>query len=353
MTSTDTADLEIPALRTEFRALQGAYVDATRRLKEIADFLRHASYESTDPEVLALYLEVLHTLGSDNYTHLDLAALARRHRMRDLPNVDSFWRQIVLRRRKKQLGSVPEKRLGIDKKLDTDFVQRLGIRTVTTHFRGPFSSLPLLDIPLVIKPTKSSGSRGAFYVYPDKLFSISRSITVSSWADLQALAREELELTDLDSIEWEVQSLVELEGLPAPDLKFYAFYGEIGTVLEASRYPEGVYAYFDASLKPIDFRLDQKPHFEDIDKTSVRRGLLTEDKMARVRDLSLSIPVPFMRIDFLHSDDDLVFCEFSSAPGMSHCLTPEHDERLGKLYAEAEVRLINDLLDGKSFCAAR
>ncbi|WP_193315398.1 ATP-grasp fold amidoligase family protein [Nostocoides sp. F2B08] len=248
---------------------------------------------------------------------------------------------------------MPEKKLGIDKTLDTEFARTRGMSTITTHFRGPFGSLPRLSVPCVIKLTTSSGTRGAFYVYPDRLFSISRSVSVSTWADLQALAQEELESTDLDSVEWEVQALVELEGLPAPDLKFYAFYGEIGTVLEASRFPESVYAYFDGSLNPIDFRLDHKPHFEDIDRTSVRRGLLTEEKMARVRELSLSIPVPFMRMDFLHSDDDLVFCEFSAAPGMSHCLTPEHDERLGRLYAEAEVRLVNDLLAGKSFGSAR
>ncbi|KAB7741961.1 hypothetical protein GA707_17365 [Nostocoides sp. F2B08] len=73
MTIAQVADQDVAVLRTEYHALHEEYVDTTRRLKEIADLLRHTSYESTEPEVLALYLEVLKTLGSHNYTHLDLA----------------------------------------------------------------------------------------------------------------------------------------------------------------------------------------------------------------------------------------------------------------------------------------
>ncbi|WP_087004355.1 ATP-grasp fold amidoligase family protein [Brevibacterium yomogidense] len=339
----------LESLRDRVGELRERSSQISDELRLLVDSLRVKSMRSDDPEALALYLEALDLTGVDDLTHQDLVAVARHHRLKMIPHSDSFWRSIVVRRRKKQLGRVPEKRLGLNKQKDERFATLTGVSTVDTLFRGKFSDIPRDNFPSVLKPVISSGSRGAFYIFEDGIFSIAGTRPVESWSELEAVARREV--GDPESTEWELQRLVTWQGRPAPDLKFYCFYGEIGTVLEVTRHPSLHYAYFDGGLKPIAFRSDVKPKFDDLSSTSVLTGGLDEAKLDIVRRYSAEIPVPFMRIDFLNSDRDLVFCEFSSAPGLSHSLHPEHDARLGEMYHRAEMRLTDDLLAGKRFDA--
>lgn len=341
--------VDTTALREELDVVQTRFADSKRELRKVAEALRLSARETMRADVVELYTESLQALGINDMTHLDLVTVARTLRMRTIPNADSFWRAIVERRRKEQLGNVPEKRLGINKERDEAFARRVGVTTVRTLHQGPFSTTPRTSSPTVLKPVKSSGSRGAFYVSDKYLFSIADSRTVADWDELEQLARKQLRIKDLDDVKWQSQELVTLHEKPAPDLKFYCFYGEIGAVLEAHRYPSPRYAYFDGLLRPINFRVDAKSGFSDMSETSISKGDIDDRKVDIARRLSQEIPAPFMRIDFLGADEDLVFCEFSSAPGMSHLLMPEHDRRLGILYHEAELRLIDDLLAGKQF----
>lgn len=244
---------------------------------------------------------------------------------------------------------MPEKRLGLQKIQDQRFARSAGIPTVETLFRGELGDVPRDKFPAVLKPVVSSGSKGAFYIFEDHAFSIAGTRRLNSWQELQHVARQEMGQTAFDGAEWELQVLVTWQGQPAPDLKFYSFYGEIGAVLEVARHPRQQYAYFDGDLNPIDFRSDRESGFDPGAMTSISQGGLSERKLETARKLSLEIPVPFMRIDFLNSEDSLVFCEFSAAPGMSHALLREHDMRLGRMYHEAEIRLTNDFLRGKAF----
>jgi hypothetical protein len=66
--------------------------------------------------------------------------------------------------------------------------------------------------------------------------------------------------------------------------------------------------------------------------------------------ISLEIPLPFMRIDFLRSaDGNLIFCEFTPRPGDFEKLNAGTDARLGREYSAAFARLYDDVLNGKSF----
>lgn len=349
MAQDQQADVE--ELRTQLQRLQKDCVESRSRLREFAEELRKSAALVNDEAVASVYLDALESMDARDMTHPDVATITRMLGLKMIPNADSYWHSILTRRRKKQLGTVPEKYLGLNKQCDEAFAHALGVPTVKTLFRGKFNEVPRGEFPTVIKPVRSSESRGAFYLFEDKMFSIANSRSVANWDELERLGKQQMRVEDLDELDWELQELVTLENEPAPDFKFYCFYGEIGTVLEVARHPVQGYAYFDGDLRPIQFRADERPAFADLSEASIPNGGLSDAKLEIVKRLSLEIPVPFMRIDFLGGDEDIVFCEFSSAPGMSHALTKEHDRRLGEMYHEAEIRLVNDLLQGKTFNA--
>lgn len=323
---------------------------ALRAYREAVDELRRHAGDSQEDHLA--YERALEALFVDELTHPDLIAIAREAR-RPLVHADSFWRSLVVRRRKKQLGVIPEKHLGISKDKDRRFVELLGVRTPADLFTGAFDDIPSdLRENVVVKPVQASESMGAFYVFaPDDIFSIADSRRLTSWDALARAAAEQLGV-EPRQVPWQVQQLVfGVDGQPARDVKFYAFYGHIGLILEASRFPIPEYAYFDEHLQEAACGKEHQPRFLDPSRTTVNRGTLVPQKLDLVRRVSEAIPVPFMRIDFLDTPSGLTFVEFSSAPGMSHTLSDEYDQRLGRYYHEAEIRLVDDLLAGKRFTA--
>lgn len=328
-------------------SLRKAQEELHQEMRALADEAGGLTPEQGGQDI-ARYLALLELMGNRRVTHGDVTRVARNLRM-DLEFSDSFWEKILQRRRKKQLGRVPEKHLGIDKQNDIEFVKSLGCRTVQKSHRGTLSSLPKDVAGTVVKPLQSSDSRGVFYVLDEGVFSVSESAYLPSAADLEARAADQVLPKAVDSMEWELQELVTLDGKPAPDVKFYTFYGEVGVILEVTRFPELSYSYFDESGKRIDLRPGQKPESSALEHTTLSRDSEGRPTFDEAREISLAIPVPFMRIDFLNSDEGLVFVEFSSAPGDSHALVREHDARLGRMHSLAEMRVIGDLLKGKSF----
>lgn len=309
---------------------------------------RRAGESDRDAE---LYLRAINASSIDELTHLDLVTVGRTMKA-DLDAADSFFRAIVVRRRKKQLGPVPERYLGISKEFDQLFAAELGIRRPEVLFTGPLSDVPAhVRVNTMIKPIKSSGSKGAFYLFDtDRIRSIQNSVTLSSWSAMIESIEATLGPEYLRDQAWQVQELV-YEGADAParDLKFYAFYGEIGLIQEVSRHESPRYQYFDADGTIADCGRTHEPRFADDAATITNRGGVPDHRLDEVRALSREIPAPFMRIDYLNGNDGLVFLEMSSAPGMAHTLSDDYDRRLGRMYSAAEVRLTNDLLDGKQF----
>lgn len=204
-----------------------------------------------------------------------------------------------------------------------------------------------------IKPTQSSGAKGAFYLFPDGgIFSVFSGQQLNSWEDLVDAARDQLKPNAPCEQTWECQELVlGPDGRPGRDMKFFMFYGEIGLIQEVSRHPKKEYEFFDEDGTVADCGRDRsyEPPFENPKDTTTDKGALSEEKLELVRRFSRELPVPFMRIDFLNGRDDLQFLEFSSAPGMAHTFNLEYDRKLGRMYNEAMIRLTNDLLDGKDF----
>ena len=76
---------------------------------------------------------------------------------------------------------------------------------------------------------------------------------------------------------------------------------------------------------------------------------VTEQEIVLAKQISLEIPAPFMRIDFLRGERGLVLNEFTPRPGVIGYFNEKRDSLYGRMYHEADSRLLNDLLSGKRF----
>lgn len=321
------------------------YVEFRRLVEHLR---RKAGRSARDRELYELGVSYL---GVDELTHLDLVTIAKTNKA-PIEHADSFFRNIVVRRRKKQLGRVPERLLGIGKDMDQLFAEVLGARMPETYYSGAFGGIPQdLKTNVLIKPLISSGSKGAYYIFDEtNIHSIQHSNTLASWDELSQAIVDQFGADSLDGFTWQVQELIyEDDGQPARDMKFYAFYGKVGLIQEVARHPTKQYEYFNEDFTLAECGRDHEPRFLDHSQTVTDKGGLSSEKMKTVEWLSEQIPAPFMRIDFVNAQSELVFLEFSSAPGMAHTLTESYDRLLGRYYNEAEIRLVRDLLDGKRF----
>ncbi|MCT1429358.1 hypothetical protein M3G50_01060 [Brachybacterium muris] len=317
-----------------------------RQRRVVRDIQRLAAELRELPDSTETYLEAISLLQPGQITQQDQIAVARTLK-KPLPNADSFWTSLLERRRRKQLGFVPEKHLGVNKTSDLSFARALGVPAVNTRFTGHWEEIPRDPIPGCIKPVKSSDSRGVFYILPGGVRSVFSSVGCEDWDEVERLASEQLG-THPAEVEWELQDLVTWRGNPGPDLKFYSFYGEIGAVVEVSRHDTPQYAYFDNRLKHVRFTREDRPFMKDLSGSMTAAGLM-EKHLEEVQEFSRKIPVPYLRIDYIGSDDGLVFCEFSSAPGQADMIDAKNQSRLGTMYHQAEIRLLCDLLNGKTF----
>jgi hypothetical protein len=75
----------------------------------------------------------------------------------------------------------------------------------------------------------------------------------------------------------------------------------------------------------------------------------TPEMLETAERISAEIPAPFLRIDFHSTGSELVFCEFTPTSGSIWSYGRETDQFLGECYLDAEARLLDDLLKGKSF----
>jgi hypothetical protein len=324
--------------------------DATGRYRKLVEHLRLRSL-SMDVEDREIYTTALAHIPVDELTHFDVTTLAGTHR-EPIRHAESFFRKIVERRRKKQLGLVPEKYIGLDKVRDQVLADMFGLTMPEVYHTGT-----LLDIPgdlrtnILAKPTNSRDSRGAYCIFtPADIFSIEHSRSLRSWDEMLDDVAAGLGPDAANQAVWQVQQLIlEAEGQAARDFKFHTFYGEIGLILESKRHPTKQYAYFDEDGTLADVGRTHYPRFGDDDKTVFDKGGVTEEMLDRIRWLSRQLPVPYMRMDFVYTPEALFFVEFCSAPGSSHTWSDERDRSFGERYLRAELRLIQDLLAGKPF----
>ncbi|WP_022872423.1 ATP-grasp fold amidoligase family protein [Nesterenkonia alba] len=262
----------------------------------------------------------------------------------------SFMGHIVAKTEVARLGGRLPARSLTDKQPGFEFIDTLGMRRPATDgVSRPFAEVEITP-GTVIKPARGSGSKGCYLVFDtDEIFHAKDGKKFTTREDLQthayAILRDRSSATSAKKDEWTTEELILSDRetrAPAIDLKFWSFYGEIAFVSEINRYPETRWDFWS----PEGERIEAPGGW----KVTRHEGLgFTPEDLEIAKKISLAIPYPFMRIDMLRGDGELVFGEFTPRPGSSNVLTPEWDRRMGEMWGLAENRIQQDLLAGKEF----
>ncbi len=302
--------------------------------------------------------EKIHILSSKN-RRLD-AALSAAEKLVQPAEADapSFARHVYADRRiNAHLGrrNVPDRGHQIARKLKSySFAQSHGVRipTLLGLWANP-ADIPWDQLPdqFVLKSHTGAASRGVFPL---------RRVDKNRWS---VVTRDEpMEPTEIVA---KLSGLIrdgriggpifgqELIGagrdnaLPA-EIRVFGFYGEVGMANVLRRAMHGS----NAGTRSTRYLEDGSPgprhhlHFQP-DDTDPPGSFETAVEIGR--HLSAHIPRPFVRIDFLDDDGDVVFGELTPRPGGSNYFGPEDDARLGELWERAEARVLNDVIDGSDY----
>lgn len=257
----------------------------------------------------------------------------------------SFRASLNMRMRQKQLvDSLPEWLLD-DKRTAYEFLEVLGVRipwTSSETYRA--EELPRKKMS-VIKPTDGAGSRGVYLIYEsDDIIDVKQSKQINSWDTLLNRMKKDILMGWVRQNDWFIEELIlenEKEKKPGRDIKFYCFYGKVGLILEITRFPERKHCWWTADGK----RIRTGKYEEELYKGDG----VTQEELELASSISLKIPAPFVRIDFLRSENGLVFGEFTPKPGNYDEFNDEIDQLLGDFFVDAQGRLLNDLLNEKKF----
>lgn len=228
------------------------------------------------------------------------------------------------------------------------FADELGLRRPETDLKSyAFDQLPL-KAPAVIKPRRGTGSLGCYLVYSTReIVHVRDGARFQSWEQLSDHAATLMNPRKGRPLpnRWLIEELI-LEDrdqrVPARDLKFFCFYGEVLFSLEVRR-SMGRAEYSFATVEGDEIR----PGSWDYDY--FQGAGVEEAYLELARAMSRQIPHPFMRVDMLKSHDGPVIGELTPRPGQYDRFNSDWDRRMGEAWARAEGRIRSDLLAGKSF----
>jgi hypothetical protein len=167
---------------------------------------------------------------------------------------------------------------------------------------------------------------------------------MTGWEELLNSMKNDVLMGWVRYNEWFLEELIlenEQERTPASDIKFYCFYGKVGLILEITRVPKPSYCWWTATGE----RVRTGKYDEDLFKGEG----VNQSEIDLAASISLKIPAPFVRIDFLRSHEGLIFGEFTPKPGNYDEFDEPTDKWIGDYFLKAQGNLIKDLLDGKDF----
>lgn len=339
MTETKNANSRLSSLDSSLKR-------HTRRV--LRDLIPRTRREAPRTDWRAEAQSALNEVHPTHLTH-HLMRRVERHDLK-VPKGLSFAAFMVQESETRRLG-IPSPPWLLDQKLaGYHFLDAIGVRRPKTdlvHYK--FSKLPQ-QTPAVIKPVRSTGSRGCYLVYsPSKIVHVVDGTRFNSWAEMAKHARAEMSRKQQRPLpdRWFIEELILEDSqreVPAPDLKFFTFYGQVEMILEVRRETgTSKYSFRGPDRTPVIPGSWKYEYFEG-------EGASTED-IEIAKQISLEIPHPFARIDMLKGESGLVFGELTPRPGGFHRFNAEWDRRLGEAWALAQHRLQNDLLQGKSFAA--
>lgn len=258
-----------------------------------------------------------------------------------LVNVASFKQLMVQATRRRQLFNFqPEWKLN-NKRVAYKFVDEMEIRRPSTYeFNQPLDDISI-RARSVLKPENGSSSLGVF-VFDEQggAFEVSSGTYLETQELALQKARTLLQKGTIKKDAWLLEEFIGdfANGKPLPpiDLKFYCFYGEVGFVLEVERASETRYCEWLS-----DGTLAETGRYAE--KKFIGQGF-TPSQIALAQQVSEQVPTPFVRIDFIKSQNIFAFGEFTPRPGQFSSFNKAFDRYLGELYLKAEARLLKKSL---------
>lgn len=226
-----------------------------------------------------------------------------------------------------------------NKKTDQQFAQSLDIPTPELfQSECKFEDINFAD-SIVIKPSFGCSSKNVFLYFNDeKIIELKKNHIFNS---LDNFKKEILDRNIRDL--WQAEALIlNNDNEAAHDIKVYAYYGEVGAILEIKRVDKAYQCWYNEKGEILESERRSQPWFE---------GTGFESQVIEyAKKISLKIPAPFMRIDFYKGADGYYLGELTPHPGRYFLeYSPELDKKLGRLFCEAEARLFRDLINGKKF----
>lgn len=231
-----------------------------------------------------------------------------------------------------------------DKLTAYQFAADLGLDVPITRLHSVSHADLKLAPDTVVKPLAGIMSKGVYIRGKDVITDLPRNRSLPSVEALRESIARDLSSGDVVEDAWLEERLVYSDhdpSLPARDIKFYCFYGVVGLILETVRSPEVQRCWYGS------------------DGQVTRTGKYTERLFAGngipdgytdlAKKISLSVPAPFLRIDFLASPNGPVLNEFTPKPGGASQFDTRTDRRLGSLMVSAAGRLHTDFVNGKQF----
>lgn len=139
----------------------------------------------------------------------------------------------------------------------------------------------------------------------------------------------------------------DVPGVLPDDVKIYSFYGQIGQILlRRVTAHEGrsrvSWRYIDSDGQTLDVQASDRRIDPDV-PTPAQLPQMVEI----ARHLSRAVGLPFCRVDLYGVEQGVLLGEITRAPGGLQQYAPEHDEYLGRLYADAQERLELDIVRGR------
>lgn len=285
--------------------------------------------------------------GAGPYASEKLAVRSRRLglELHEIPSFTVCMNNRMYQKRTSSGSVLPELLLASSKAEGHRFAQQHGVRT-PRRLAGP---LPAHELPLqpgsVVKPSNAEGSRGVYLLISET--SIREVKTGAPHAGFSAVREAMTDAVQQGAVgrdEWVLEELITEDSageVVGRDLKFYCFYGSCPLVLEVVRWPEVGYCWWTAEGEQTETGKYPELSFRG-------EGFPPELRQEAAR-LSAKIPAPFVRIDFINSSSEPALGEFESHPGDYERFDSSWDRLLGREYLDAERRLVQDLLAGKSF----
>lgn len=231
-----------------------------------------------------------------------------------------------------------------DKLSGIRLAKKLGLKTPRIYYEHTGVEQIRPTHNMVIKPAKGSSGIGVFMSgTKGGIRELNTGKHFNSWGEFLKAVREMLSNNIIESDNWLAEELIcQEQGKPAVDFKFYTFYGKVGWITEIIRFPEPKFHIMDGQGNTIDGGT--------YSKSQLFRGTgPTPSEIETARKVSLEIPAPFIRIDFLKGSDGMYFGEFTPRSGIIGSLPGKRDREYGKMFHDAEARLYDDLIGGKSF----